>query len=87
MINEETILKGSLSNNGSLSGTLYSPKTISSGGVQLSHTSDYEKLINKPQINSVTLIKNKTSANLGLQDAMDRITNSDIDAMIALFVG
>lgn len=47
---------------------------------------DYEKLKNKPSINDVTLIKNKTSDQLGLQDHMDTITNRDIEDILNLFV-
>lgn len=44
-------------------------------------TSDYEKLSNLPSINSVTLIGDKTSSDLSLQDAMDTISNLEIAAL------
>jgi hypothetical protein len=44
-------------------------------------TSDYENLTNKPQINGVTLIGNKTSANLGL------ITENDLPQVIRVPAG
>lgn len=48
-----------------------------SGGI-----SDYEALENQPQINSVTLMGNKTGEDLNLQDKMAEITNQDIDKII-----
>lgn len=47
---------------------------------------DYERLDNKPQINDVTLIGNKTSLQLDLQDRMDTISNMDIEALLNAFV-
>lgn len=41
-------------------------------------TNDYEKLRNLPQINDVTLIGNKKSKELKLQDEMHKLTNTDI---------
>ena len=43
---------------------------------------NYNVLTNKPKINDVTLINNKTSEELGLQDKMDEITMQDIDNII-----
>lgn len=51
-------LTGSLSNSGTLTGQI----AIGSGG----GTSDYNDLTNKPQINSVTLSGNKTTADLNI---------------------
>ena len=48
-------------------------------------TSDYPALSNKPQINGVTLIGNKTSENLGLQSTITWATNQDIDNAISLW--
>lgn len=48
----------------------------------ISETTDYNKLINKPQINSVELIGNKTGEELNLQDKMTAITEQDIDNII-----
>lgn len=45
-------------------------------------TSDYNKLSNKPQINSITLIGNKTSQDLGLEPTIIDITEQDIDDLI-----
>lgn len=44
--------------------------------------SDYNKLFNKPQINEVELIGNKTGKQLGLQDKMDSLTNLELDELI-----
>lgn len=48
-------------------------------------TNNYERLSNKPQINSVELIGNKTSDELGLQPEGDyantRVTNLEIDEL------
>lgn len=45
-------------------------------------TGDYEELINKPKINGVELIKNKTSKDLKLQDEMDSLTNMEIERLL-----
>lgn len=45
-------------------------------------TSDYEKLKNRPKINSVTLEGDKKASDLSLQEAMDAILETDIDKMI-----
>lgn len=54
-------------------------------------TSDYSQLTNKPSINSVTLSGNKTSADLGLQDAIQIDTMPTASAIyvgkIVQFVG
>lgn len=42
-------------------------------------TNDYEKLKNQPQINTVTLLGNKTSKDLKLQDEMNRISNTELE--------
>lgn len=52
-------LVGSLSGLGSLDGSLTIPSTIEG-------TRDYERLYNKPSIESVTLIGNKDFVDLGL---------------------
>ena len=41
-------------------------------------TNDYEKLKNKPQINGVELIKNKSFSDLG----MDIISNQELEDML-----
>lgn len=45
-------------------------------------TNDYNKLNNKPQINSVELIGNKTSNDLNLQDKMKSLTNMEIEKLL-----
>ena len=46
------------------------------------YENDYERLIHHPQINSTTLIGNKTSSELGLQDELPLITRSEIREII-----
>jgi hypothetical protein len=55
--------------------------SLGSGG---GGTSDYPQLTNKPQINSVTLVGNKTSSDLGVVDASDSLTQAQIAALKAL---
>lgn len=45
-------------------------------------TSDYDKLKNRPKINSITLEGDKKASDLSLQEAMDAILETDIDKMI-----
>lgn len=45
-------------------------------------TTNYNDLINKPQINGVTLVGNKTSAEIHVQDPIGDVTSQDIDAII-----
>lgn len=45
-------------------------------------TNNYEELSNLPSINNVTLIKNKTSKELKLQDEMSALTNMDIQRLV-----
>lgn len=43
---------------------------------------DYEYLSNKPKINGVVLIGNKSSEDIHVQHEMDEITNQEIDTII-----
>lgn len=45
-------------------------------------TSNYNYLTNQPQINNVTLIGNKTSTDLKLQDQMEALSNMDIENLL-----
>lgn len=45
-------------------------------------TSDYDKLKNRPRINSVTLEGDKKASDLSLQETMEEILETDIDKMI-----
>ena len=45
-------------------------------------TTDYNELFNKPQINGVTLIGNKTSEEIKVQGKMQDIQESEIDQII-----
>lgn len=49
------------------------------------HITSYENLQNLPSINKVTLIGNKTSADLGLQSSMVAISNETIGNMFATY--
>jgi len=68
-INSSSSLNGSISSNGSLSGNLQ--------GTQTGVTS-YDKLTDKPKINSVTLEKNKSFSDLGAKS----LTNMQIENLI-----
>ena len=56
-------------------------KTVSLGGGGGGGSSDYTDLSNKPQINGVTLTGNKTSADLGIQDAtaVETLTTTSVE--------
>ena len=54
-------------------------KETASGGFE---TNNYEKLKNKPSINSVELLGNKTSDDLKLQSKIESITAHDIDVLM-----
>lgn len=49
-------------------------------------STNYNDLINKPQINGVTLIGNKTSQEIHVQDRMDAATVAEIEAILYLNV-
>lgn len=49
-------------------------------------STNYNDLINKPQINGVTLIGNKTSQEIHVQDHMDAATVAEIEAILYLNV-
>ena len=63
-------LGGSLSSSGSLGARI--------GNVNFITDEDYEHLINKPSIEGVTLIGNKTFDELG----MEELTNEEIEALL-----
>lgn len=50
--------------------------------VEIQGTNDYNLLYNKPSINSVVLIGNKVSEELGLEPTIIDITEQDIDNII-----
>lgn len=58
------------------------PLKANFGDVQMIHTDNYEDLFNKPSINDVTLIGNKTSDELRLQSRMQTVSESEIDDII-----
>ena len=61
-----------------VSGTLYQLLKIIDGGGGGYATNDYEQLINKPQIEGVTLIGNKVYEDLNLQS----ISNSELEELL-----
>ena len=63
-----------VSNTSSLTATV-GDFTVVGGGV-----TDYEQLTNKPSINGVTLIGNKTLAQLGIEFKAEGLTNEEIDS-------
>lgn len=50
------------------------------GSVQFVHTDDYEDLVNKPQIENVTLVGNKTMKQLGV----DTLSVQEIEQILYL---
>ena len=61
------------SSNTRLEGEVKSPKTHLEGNIrggQARGSTDYEELTNKPSINEVELIGNKSSSDLDLQDEL-----------------
>lgn len=73
-IQQEQKLKGNIGTQNKLNAKL-------SEGTPLSGTSDYERLKNKPQINGIELLKNKTAKDLFLQEFMIPVSNEEIDNM------
>lgn len=71
------IVKGNISTtNKNVKGSLSLPERVSTG--------DYNELVNKPQINSVELIGNKTGPELRLQNKMDTLSVQDIEKILYL---
>lgn len=52
------------------------------GQTTLIETADYNKLSNKPTINTVTVEGNKLGFDYNLQDRMEAITEAEIDEII-----
>ena len=80
-------LSGRLSNDGNLTGSLSTRNTVSgtlNNSVTITGTDDYNKLKEDtlPQINSVTLKRNKVSSELHVQHEMDVISYQDIDDIL-----
>ena len=57
-------------------------KEIVTSEENIGGTSNYEDLTNKPQINSVVLVGNKTSSDLKLQGEMEALSNMDIENLL-----
>ena len=86
MIEEVVNISGSITPGANITGNIGSNKMSANVTIPKTVTEkNYNKLNNKPQINSIELINNKTSEELGLQPAGDyadsRITNLEIDAL------
>ena len=75
-LQQDDTLDGQLQTTGSLTGQLSTPSVIT--------TNDYDKLINRPHINSILLEGDKTSAQLKLQDKMDVLTPQEIERILYL---
>ena len=74
-------ISGSLSATGTLTGNLSSPLALSGGLTipkEIKRSNNYEELQNLPQIEGVTLIGNKSFAQLN----MSRITNSELEDLL-----
>lgn len=56
------------------------------GNYNIRPITSYEELSDLPQINDVTLLGNKTSNDLELQDKMDSLTNQEIEELLNNFV-
>lgn len=56
------------------------------GNYNIKPITSYEELDDLPQINDVTLIGNKYSDDLHLQDEMDYLTNLEIEELLDNFV-
>lgn len=56
------------------------------GNYNIQPITSYEELDDLPQINEVTLIGNKNSEDLHLQDEMDYLTNLEIEELLDNFV-
>ena len=97
-VNENNLIDGSVANSESVKAEVYSEGdlvgSINEGNViegELNNTStvaessgtmNYNELYNQPKINGVTLMGNKTSEELGVQESMSALTNSDIENLI-----
>lgn len=74
-------ISGSLSATGTLTGNLSSPLALSGGLTipkEIKRSNNYEELQNLPQIEGITLIGNKSFAQLN----MSRITNSELEDLL-----
>ena len=75
-LQQDDTLDGQLQTTGSLTGQLSTPSVIT--------TNDYDRLINRPHINSILLEGDKTGAQLKLQDKMDVLTPQEIERILYL---
>lgn len=68
-------------NNNELSTTFYSDQTHTQIEEEKPKVLDYNELVNKPKINNVTLIDNKTSDDLNVLDQDDEVPVTEILAL------
>lgn len=67
---QKSNVNATLNSKVSASGTLATTNTLRGENIRLAQTVDYETLLNKPQINGIELIGNKSAAELGLQNTL-----------------
>lgn len=67
---QKSNVNATLNSKVSASGTLATTNTLRGGGIRLAQTVDYETLSNKPRINGIELIGNKSATELGLQNTL-----------------
>ena len=77
-ISEQHAVAASFSPKLGTQGALAANQGIQTREIRLSNSVDYESLRNKPKINSTTLIGDKTSSDLGLQDKLTAGNGIDI---------
>lgn len=68
-------------NNNELSTTFYNDQTHTQKEEEKPKVLDYNELVNKPKINNVTLIDNKTSDDLNVLDQDDEVPVTEILAL------
>lgn len=88
IISNNNTLVGSISNSGSIIGEVSSEGSLT-GELnekykEVSANASYEDLNNLPSINGVTLMGNKTSSQLKIQDEMQSLTNVEIANIFGL---
>ena len=82
--NNQILIKTSLTTTKRIQASLSANKPINAKIDKscVSGATSYPPLAEKPQINNITLIGNKTSHDLGLQDEIELATEHDIDKIL-----
>ena len=70
------------SNRISTSGVLIGSISVEPINIDINKATDYHTIINKPKINNIELIGNKTSLELELQDKMEAISNLELERIL-----